>query len=599
MTIIGLVVVVLLILSLFLGQLIESIFANSKDQTIFLERMAHKVADELVVHSDPSGYIHSVNQLLGAMDSGLIFVRSDFEEVARESGSGEAGHMKASQIFTRDELERVFRGETLQVQFSVGPQDEPNNEFIAIAVPVRANQQAGGAVVLYQAVQMMEYTQWHVKLLFFYVAVIGFLLTTFFAFFLSTRITRPLLNLKKAADAITAGEYGTRVSGFPADSTDEIGELAKAFNHMAQKLQETIQDLQHEKEHLSSVLRSMTDAVITFDASGQVISTNPQGKKIIEDWAKIQWEGESRDEEADKQVPLPKPLVPLFEAVVEEEREKVVKLHVLDGVWSVVMTPLYSQNMIRGAVAVLRDVTEEFRLDKLRRDFVANVSHELRTPLSMLQGYSEALIDDIAGSAEERREIAQVIYDESLRMGRLLQDLLDLASMEAGRLQLNKRRVDLRAFLKRVHRKFSTYAKENGIDLVLRLPDEELALEAADEDRLEQVLTNLLDNAIRHTPEGKTITLRTERTADGNVPAALIEVADQGEGIPAEDLPYIFERFYKADKARTRGNSKGGTGLGLAIVRNIVDAHGGKVHVTSAPGQGTTFSVILPLREIS
>jgi two-component system sensor histidine kinase ResE len=405
--------------------------------------------------------------------------------------------------------------------------------------------------------------------------------------------------LKKAADLISVGEYETRVA---VHSSDEIGELAKTFNHMARELKQNIEALNDEKVHLSSVLRSMSDAVITFDVDGNVNLSNPQGQKIIEDWSGIEW-GEQAEAGVDsygmggdQPDRLPAPLRPLFDQVLGDGSEHTSRVHVMDGVWSVVMAPLYSSELMRGTVAVLRDVTEEFRLDKLRRDFVANVSHELRTPLSMLHGYSEALIDDIAVSPEEHREMVQIIYDESLRMERLVNDLLDMARMEAGHSQLNLRIVDLNLLLQRIHRKFNVFAKENGIELICRLSGEEVVLEQADEDRLEQVLTNLLDNAIRHTPRDASITLSADVETNNAVHYAKLQVADQGSGIPAEDLPYIFERFYKADKARTRGKGgSGGTGLGLSIVRNIVEAHKGKVYATSTLGVGTTFTILLPL----
>jgi two-component system sensor histidine kinase ResE len=427
-----------------------------------------------------------------------------------------------------------------------------------------------------------------VKRLFIYTSIIGFSLTTFFAFFLSTKITQPLLQLKKAADSITQGEYSARVR---VHSTDEIGQLAQTFNHMVGQLEETIKDLNYEKEHLGSVLRSMTDAVITFDAAGKVILANPQGEKIIQEWSAISWNEEDRTVSSARQIP--EPLHSLFDAVVMETKELTSKLHVHNGVWSVVMTPLYTQEMVRGAVAVLREVTEEHRLDKLRKDFVANVSHELRTPLSMLQGYSEALIDDIAGSAEERRELAQIILDESMRMGRLVENLLDLASMEAGHLRMNCHDVNLSSLISRVTRKFSARAKEHQIHLEHDMKDSNLMIHCADEDRLEQVLTNLIENAIRHTPEDASIVIRGSQVEYKKVKAIHIEIEDQGTGIPAEDLTYIFERFYKADKARTRMTT-GGTGLGLAIVKNIVEAHDGSVFAQSEVGQGTTFSFIIP-----
>ncbi|MCI3920251.1 cell wall metabolism sensor histidine kinase WalK [Paenibacillus sp. TRM 82003] len=452
----------------------------------------------------------------------------------------------------------------------------------------------------------LEFTEnsYEVKRLFVIICIIGFSLTTFLAFFLSSKITQPLLQLKRAADMITVGEYRTRVA---IRSSDEIGQLARAFNHMGEKLDGTIRDLNYEKEHLASILVSMTDAVVTFEANGQIISCNPHGESLVEEWRGM-FSPEDAESEAGTSVAalggrrIPEPLQSVFDAVVAEEKEVTTKLHVGSGVWSVVMAPLYTYGTLRGAVAVLRDVTEEVRLEKLRSDFVANVSHELRTPLSMLQGYSEALLDDIASSPEERRELAQVIYDESLRMGRLVQDLLDLARMEAGRLELHASATDLLPLLQRVHRKFAALARERGV--TLRLETDEtpraLTLERADEDRLEQVFTNLLDNAIRHTPSGEGIVLRGVRVepepsggASAQQAFVRVEVEDRGYGIPAEDVPYIFERFYKADKARTRTS---GTGLGLAIVKNLVEAHDGTVSVRSRVGHGTTFTVTLPLR---
>ncbi|WP_276351741.1 HAMP domain-containing sensor histidine kinase [Cohnella caldifontis] len=430
-----------------------------------------------------------------------------------------------------------------------------------------------------------------IKHLFIYTGVVGFLLTTFFAFFLLTKITQPLREMKEAADRVAQGEYGTRVA---IRSSDEIGELANTFNQMASELDTLIRDLQHERDHLSSVLRSMTDAVISFDAEGEVILTNPQGEHLVEAWSSVDWEDESGSEGYGQ---VPGPLRETFRNVLSSGKELSDKVHVQNEVWSVAMTPLAGTDAVRGAVAVLRDVTEEFRVDKLRKDFVANVSHEIRTPLSMVQGYSEALLDDIAASPEERRELVQVIHDESLRMGRLVKDLLDLARMEAGHMEMNFQQVDVDALMGRVYRKFSALAKDRGIALAKSEPQEALVLQAADPDRLEQVLTNLLDNAFRHTPAGARIRMearRKEAPRGGDV--LELAVSDEGAGIPAEDLPYIFERFYKADKARKReSNGSGGTGLGLAIVKNIVQAHQGKIRAESEAGKGTVFTIDLPM----
>jgi two-component system sensor histidine kinase ResE len=600
LTIIGLVAVVLLILGLFLNQYLTAYFAQAQDQTSNLYRLADKMSAEAARHLGNDTFYELANDMLSFEDARMIVVTPAFEEKSIASPQAAAEGLatfRASDFFTKEQLRSVLAGQRTASRLPADGTGVMGNSaaYLAVAVPLRGpNGATLGVTVLYQSLRSLENTQFYVMRLFAYVSFIGFLMTTFFAFFLFSRITRPLNQLNKAAELIARGEYGSRV---PIVSSDEIGQLARTFNRMGDQLLETIQALHHEKEHLTSVLRSMTDAVITFDADGNVILTNPQGERLVREWSAIQWS--SLPDEASLQtangLQIPEPLQPLFETVVRDARENVAKLHVRSGVWSVVMTPLYSWEAVRGAVAVLRDVTEEHRLDKLRKDFVANVSHELRTPLSMLQGYSEALLDDIAATPEERKELAQVIHDESLRMGRLVRDLLDLARMEAGHLEMNFRNVDVSALVKRMHRKFAALAKEQDIQLGIGLPEAPLLLQHADEDRLEQVLTNLLDNAIRHTPAGASIRIRADRAAmpDG-AKAVLIEVEDEGQGIPPEDVPYVFERFYKADKARTRGTS-GGTGLGLAIVKNIVEAHRGTVSVRSQVGRGTTFSIRIPV----
>lgn len=427
-----------------------------------------------------------------------------------------------------------------------------------------------------------------IKQLFIYTGIIGFSLTTFFAFFLFTKITQPLRKLKRAADTIRQGDYSTRVT---LRSSDEIGELSRMFNHMAEELQTTILDLQHEKEHLASILRSMTDAVITFDATGQVLLANPHGESVMNCWNAMEW---AVDEGVVEPSVVPVPLRTIFRAVIQEAHEVATRIHVRQQVWSIVMGSLHADNEVRGAVAVLRDVTEEVKMEKIRKDFIVNVSHEIRTPLSMLQGYSEALLDDIVASPEERRELVQVIHGESLRMGRLVNDLLDLTLMEAGHLLMRKEEVNVHQLILRVYRKFSVLAKGRSIPITLNLQVPQSILPEADEDRLEQVLTNLLDNALRHIGEDQAIFVRTKCTDNEWL---WIYIEDHGQGISPEDVPYIFERFYKADKARKRGVT-GGTGLGLAIVKNIIEAHHGHIHVESILGKGTVFSLALPLSRI-
>jgi two-component system sensor histidine kinase ResE len=296
------------------------------------------------------------------------------------------------------------------------------------------------------------------------------------------------------------------------------------------------------------------------------------------------WRFEENIEDPDA---LPRLFLDIFEKVVQTEEEQVGTITAQGRSWTIAMAPLYNTEKLRGAVAVVRDMTEQERLDKLRNDFVANISHELRTPLAMLQGYSEALVDDVVSSAEERQELAKIIHEESLRMGRLVNDLLDLARIQAGHIELNLKEQPLEPVVEHTLRKFSNLAKEEQIDLIEEIEPLKHRY-AIDEDRMEQILTNLIDNAIRHTPQQGAVTISLKENERG----AIIAVKDTGQGIPKDDLPFVFERFYKADKARTRGKS--GTGLGLAIVKDLVEAHGGQIEVHSKMGEGTTFTIYLP-----
>jgi two-component system sensor histidine kinase ResE len=456
--------------------------------------------------------------------------------------------------------------------------EQVHNEILVVGMPIELVQNRSGVLFVYQNLEVVEEATAQTKNIIFLAAGIAIILTTIFAFFLSTRITAPLRKMRQASLEVARGNFDTKV---PILTDDEIGSLAMAFNHMGRVLNSNLMALNQEKEQLSRILSSMADGVITLDRKGSIVVTNPPAEQFIQAWYFEQGLKNNNTED------LPKTIKNLFQQVVALEKEQMAEVDVQGRTWAVLMTPLYDENFVRGAVAVLRDMTEERLHDKLRKDFIANVSHELRTPIAMLQGYSEAIMDDIAGSEAEKKELVQIIYDESLRMGRLVNELLDLARMEAGHTQLNIEPINIREFARRVLRKFQGVAKDLNIELRVKIAEVEQDI-MVDPDRIEQVLTNLIDNAMRHTSHQGSVTLAISQLRDG----IKIDICDTGSGIPEEDIPFVFERFYKADKARTRGRS--GTGLGLAIVKNIIEAHSGHVSVNSKLGEGTTFSIYIP-----
>ncbi len=578
-TILLLVSVVLTILMVLLLQSFEQFHVDEAESQ--LVNHANMIASIYEGYESEEDALQTIAQYGRAFDTQVIIL-VEGEKLWSSDESAEH-HVELETLVNDQTLSQVFSGEKVVKTEGdyplVGNGEEVHSEIMIVGVPLDLTSLEDSAVFLYQSLSAIEETSNETKRIIYFSAGIAIILTTIFAFFLSSRITAPLRKMRQVALEVAEGKFKTKI---PILTQDEIGQLANAFNRMGRELNNNIHALNQEKEQLARILVSMADGVITLNKKGRVVLTNPPAERFIQSWFYEQ--GMTEDEEQ-----LPEALQTLFEKVVIFEKEQVTEFEMQGRSWTILMTPLYDNRAIRGAVAVFRDMTEERRHDKLRKDFIANVSHELRTPISMLQGYSEAIIDDIAGSDEEKKEIAKIIYDESLRMGRLVNELLDLARMEAGYVELNLETIEIKPFTERIVRKFQGLAREQKIKLTLDIDDSVDEVEC-DPDRIEQVLTNLLHNAIRHTSIHGQVTLAVSGYDEG----CKFDVIDTGSGIPEVDLPYVFERFYKADKARTRGRS--GTGLGLAIAKNIVDAHMGHMSVHSKMKEGTTFSFFLPRR---
>ncbi len=245
----------------------------------------------------------------------------------------------------------------------------------------------------------------------------------------------------------------------------------------------------------------------------------------------------------------------------------------------------------RGCLLVLHDITELRRLEKVRAEFVANVSHELRTPLTAIKGYLETVLDEARLASATHRRFLEIANSHAERMGRLINDLLNLSDIETGKVVLNLMPISLGDFVRDVSAMFEKDAAKKDVRLVSRIPPDLWV--RADRDRLSQILVNLVDNAVKYTPKGGTVSLLAAKTDDNQI---RIAVRDTGQGIPPNDLPRVTERFYRVDKARSR--VEGGTGLGLAIVKHLVQLHGGTLHIRSEYGKGTTIEFVLPAGQL-
>jgi len=394
----------------------------------------------------------------------------------------------------------------------------------------------------------------------------------------ATLLTRRVRELEGVVKAIAAGDLGQRL---PWRSGDELGGIASAIDDMAEQLRRRLEQASDEQARLRAVLTGMVEGVLVLDKSGRVILANPRLRELFGAWGAV--EGRPALEvirRADVETALseagrtPEPVVREIQLSTGGGRH--LEMHA-------VRFP--SQGALLGIVAVFHDVTEIHRLEGIRRDFVANVSHELRTPLTAIRGFAETL----RGSevpAEQRRQYLDVILRHADRLTALIEDLLELSRIEGGIRGLAPEPVDAAAL-----------ARDVLQDLKPRLDSGRLKGEAraeaaprvlADRRALEQVLLNLLDNAIKYSEPGG----RIEIAVSGAPPWVRIDVSDTGIGIPQADQARIFERFYRVEKARSR--DLGGTGLGLAIVKHLVQAQDGEVFVASREGQGTTFTLRLP-----
>jgi len=580
LTILLLVCFVLFIITILILEFLGNYHSQQAEAS--LRQEANTIASIVDDHEDVGTSLMIISDILGPETNAIISKEPRQVSLALHEGlNGEAIRKK---IIEDKELSNVFNSTQPILKELILPSIKNENQmesYIVLASPLNVENELHGAVFIYQSLDVIHQTTKETTNIVFLSAFIGFILTTFFAFFLSTRITSPLRKMREAAFELSKGNFDTKL---PSLQNDEIGQLATAFNQMGRQLKHHLEVINQEKEQLSSILTSMTDAVITFNRDHTILLSNPQAEKLLQKWFFRM--GTSKGQ------PIPVEMDHMLDHVLHLEEEINEELEMEGSYYAISISPLYSGDSIRGAVAVLRDMTEQHKLDKLRSDFIANVSHELRTPIAMLQGYSEAILDDVVTSDDDRKEMTKIIYEESQRMGRLVTDLLDLARMESGRMRLYKEKVLINTVIKRITQKFTQSAKESSVHLQFKSTIVDDLLIEIDEDRIEQVLTNLIDNAIRHTPNEGNVTIRVEKEKA----FVKISVEDTGTGIPQEDLPYVFERFYKADKSRTRG--KGGTGLGLAIAKNMVEAHDGNISVNSTENLGTTFVFNLPIRNM-
>ena len=462
----------------------------------------------------------------------------------------------------------------------------PNDSFkylMSFAVPIiSSNNTVVGAIYISADLSSIEENMNSIRNILTNATIFALCITALLGNLLSKTFTGPIKEVTSKAERLAKGDYSQIIT---VKSKDEVGQLTEMFNYLTVRLKGTLEEMYREKNKVEAILTNMTDGIIAVNAEGVVIHANPAAYGIFN----IQKEdlyGKNYDEAAQKLN-----LGITFSDIIVDSDNNYNILSINNRIIKISAVRIMNeQNEAEGAMLVLQDVTEQEKLDKMRKEFVANVSHELRTPITTIKSYTETLLDGALDNKEYTLNFLKVINSESERMTRLVKDLLQLSKLDYDKMEWNMKNLDLLNMIKDCVQKMEIAARQKNQSFSFEAVGE-LCEITGDKDRIEQVIINIISNAIKYTPDNGAIKVKAGRVDD----KVEIRIADTGLGIPREDLPRLFERFYRVDKARSR--AMGGTGLGLSIARNIVEAHRGTIRIESEYGKGSEVIINLPCGE--
>ncbi|MEB6549584.1 cell wall metabolism sensor histidine kinase WalK [Heyndrickxia sporothermodurans] len=453
-----------------------------------------------------------------------------------------------------------------------------------VATPIQNKDQVVGVIRVAFTLQNIDHAIKKLWLSLGLAMGITLILASIIAISLAKGITRPIEDIIQVARRLSEKDYSSRVR---AKTNGELEQLSIAINTLAKSLQHQMEEISENQQKLTGVLTNMVSGVMLINPEGRIVLVNPAMEKIIGSTAD-QLRGKLHIE-AGKSFGLSQ--------LIDQSLKKKIKIHdevqmyypdqrILDAH----LAPYLGANgEIKGIITVLHDITDIRRLEKMRSEFVANVSHELKTPITSLKGFAETLLDGAMYDPEIAKSFLTIIHDESERLHRLITDILHLSKIEQHQLPFHPEPLNVTGV---IYETIDTIQEEiNKKQLTIKLPNQKPVIIDAEKDRLQQIILNLVANAVTYTPDKGTIEIGIVEKDD----QIELTVKDTGIGISKEELPRIFERFYRVDKARSRNS--GGTGLGLAIVKHLVESHHGSIQVDSEEGKGTLFTITLPKKQ--
>ncbi|NEU29874.1 cell wall metabolism sensor histidine kinase WalK [bacterium LRH843] len=570
---------VMVSLVIIIGQLYESFYLNNLTErlkkeaelTAFLleeEGLNQEVAEHLAM--EVSTKLDARITIL--LKDGTVIGESDLDPHLMEKHN------------TRPEIRTIISGEEKEV---IRYSETENREMLYYAVSIKEDQETIGFVRL--GLPMTYFAEknhiiWGVLIVTF---ALAFIVIVTIAFRITNQMIRPIEEVTVVANKLAEGNFKARAA---EESHDEIGLLTRSINVLAYNLEQITGKHQAQQERMETLIENMGSGLILVDTNGEITLINRTCRDIFNEqtdsWMNQLYYEVIQQKEINKLIQI------VFFSEEKQRKQIQISAHFEMRHFDVYGAPIISKDgRLKGIAIVLHEITELKKLELIRKDFIANVSHELKTPVTSIKGFAETLLDGAMHTAELREQFLTIIYKESERLQGLIYNLLELSKMEQEYFKLNWQSTDLRKILEEVVALLNEKAKEKQVELTVNV-EGDTSIEG-DPERLEQILINLINNGVTYTPSGGRVMIFLK----GFEQDVEVKIIDTGVGIAQNDLPRIFERFYRVDRARSRNS--GGTGLGLAIVKHLVEVHEGHIHVESRVGKGTTFTITFKRRQLT
>ena len=532
--------------------------------------------DTLTKQSENEDAQNVINRILGAYSAQLEI--TGYRDYYILDGKT-AGFLQGSNLEAGAELVHTPNIITA-LSGKVGQEVKASASYMDYAVPIMSSDGKDVKLIVYvkDTKEQLKDVTWMIFAIIVQALFFGLIIAVIMSFLLARTITTPVENLTKGAQLIASGDFDYKIV---VNSSDEIGTLTNTFNKMASVLKDTLNQIDSQKNTLETLFLYLADGVIAFDTNGNLLQINEVCKSVlnINDTDDVTFDSVFGKEEIS---------VKTNDILTLDKNKNLIKnVEINDKYIKLIFARFETQNQGGGIIVVIHDVTEQFKLDISRREFIANVSHELRTPLTSIKSYTETVVDSPDLPRELIDKFLLVVINEADRMTRIVKDLLVISRLDNNKMDWKFTSFQFKTLLENMYDAMLMDAKKHEHNLKLSI-DNDLGKMWGDKERLEQVIINIVSNAVKYTPDGGNIEILARRDND----LIRFSVKDNGIGIPKQDIPRLFERFYRVDKARSR--EKGGTGLGLAIAKEIIAAHGGKIEIESNINVGTVVKIVFP-----